>query len=334
MFPALDSGYAVGPFYVLATAGERMRYELKDLRLFKAIVDAQNLSAGASAMYMTASSASYRLKNLEYAVGSALFDRTPKGMLLTPAGEVLLRHTRKLLVDVEVMHNELCDYSRNLKGSIRLLANSSSLNGFIIPSLARFLVANTSVNVDLREKDSLSIPGMIQAGDADIGVVAGPAQPSFEGLFSDLYAIDRLLCAVANDHPLAGRPNITLHEMLEHDVVSVDRNSSNFMFLDAQAKRYGHAFNARVHVQDFSSVLYLVEARVGLAIVPQSVARDRIAEGRIRSIPIAEPWAMRHLHLIMQSDAQQKSQIYEFAQILLNDPAVVAARSSEINPVS
>lgn len=309
-----------------------MRYELKDLRLFKAIVDAQNLSAAASAMYMTASSASYRLKNLEYAVGSALFDRTPKGMMLTPAGEVLLRHTRKLLVDVEVMHNELCDYSRNLKGSIRLLANSSALNGFIIPSLARFLVANTSVNVDLREKDSLSIPGMIQAGDADIGVVAGSARSRFEGLLADLYAIDRLVCVAPNDHPVVGHASITLREMLQHDVVSVDRKSSNFVFLDAQAKRDGHAFNARVHVQDFSSVLYLVEARVGLAIVPQSVARNRIREGRIRSIPIAEPWAVRHLHLLRQDDTLQKGQIHEFAQILLNDPAVVAARVSEIDP--
>lgn len=309
-----------------------MRYELKDLRLFKAIVDAQNLSAAASAMYMTASSASYRLKNLEYAVGSALFDRTPKGMMLTPAGEVLLRHTRKLLVDVEVMHNELCDYSRNLKGSIRLLANSSALNGFIIPSLARFLVANTSVNVDLREKDSLSIPGMIQAGDADIGVVAGPARSRFEGLLADLYAIDRLVCVAPNDHPVVGHASITLREMLQHDVVSVDRKSSNFVFLDAQAKRDGHAFNARVHVQDFSSVLYLVEARVGLAIVPQSVARNRIREGRIRSVPIAEPWAVRHLHLLRQDDTLQKGQIHEFAQILLNDPAVVAARVSEIDP--
>lgn len=317
---------------MVATAGERMRYELKDLRLFKAIVDAQNLSAGASAMYMTASSASYRLKNLEYAVGSALFDRTPKGMMLTSAGEVLLRHTRKLLVDVEVMHNELCDYSRNLKGTIRLLANSSALNGFIIPSLARFLVANTSINVDLREKDSLSIPDMIRAGDADIGVVAGPAQSRFEGLLADLYAVDRLVCVAPNDHSVVGNASISLREILQHDLVSVDRKSSNFVFLDAQAKRDGHAFNARVHVQDFSSVLYLVEAGVGLAIVPYSVARYRVVEGRIRSIPIAEPWAVRHLHLLMQGDDQHQGQVHEFAQILLNDPAVVTARASEINP--
>lgn len=304
-----------------------MRYELKDLRLFKAIVDAQNLSAGATAMHMTASSASYRLKNLEYAVGSSLFDRTPKGMKLTAAGEVLLRHTRKLMADVEIMHNELCDYSSNLRGSIRLLANSSALNGFIIPSLASFLATNTTINIDLREHESVSIPGMILAGDADIGVLAGSDPTRLDGLASELYAIDRLVCVVANDHALSGHPSITLREMLAHDLVSVDRKSSNFAFLDSQTKHEGYTFNARVHVQDFNSVLYLVEAGVGLAIVPASVARSRVTEGRIRAIPIAEPWAVRHLYLVTQSEPTQKGLVREFARILLQDPAVVAARA-------
>ncbi|HWL29778.1 MAG TPA: LysR family transcriptional regulator [Burkholderiaceae bacterium] len=304
-----------------------MRYELKDLRLFKAIVDAQNLSAGAAAMHMTASSASYRLKNLEYAVGSSLFDRTPRGMKLTAAGEVLLRHTRKLMANVDIMHNELRDYSSHLKGSIRLLANSSALNGFIIPSLASFLVTNTTINIDLREQESLSIPGMIQAGDADIGVLAGSDPLRFDGLISELYAVDRLVCVVANDHPLSGQASVTLREMLSYDLVSVDRKSSNFAFLDAQIKHEGYAFNARVHVQDFNSVLYLVEAGVGLAVVPASVARNKVMEGRIQSLSIAEPWSVRHLYLVTQKEPVQKELVQEFARILLQDPAVVAARA-------
>ena len=240
-----------------------IRYELKDLRLFKAILEAQNLSLGASAMNMTASSASYRLKNLEYAVGSDLFVRTPKGMRLTPAGEVLARHTQKLLGDVEAMHLELSDYSRNLKGSIRLLANSSSLNSFIIPSLARFLAANSSINIDLKELDSPSIVGKIEDGETDIGVVAEQA-PS-PHLLSELYAVEWLVCIVAPSHPLATKKEVSFSETLEHDFVSMERHSSNFFFLENQARLAGKALNVRVHVHNFSSVLHLVEAGVGVA---------------------------------------------------------------------
>ena len=273
---------------------------------------------------MTASSASYRLKNLEYAVGSSLFRRTPKGMQLTPAGEVLARHAKKLLIDIEAMHSELSDYSRNLKGSIRLLANSSSLNGFITPSLARFLVANSSINVDLRELDSPSIIGKIEAGEADIGIVAVQA-PSAH-LHSELYAIDQLVCVVALDHPLAGKKQVSFLQTLEHDFVCMDRNSSNFLFLANQAKLAGNPLNVRVHVHNFSSVLHLVEARVGVALVPASVAAQYIIEKRVVGISIAEPWATRNLHLIMKKDPAQPEHIREFADILLHDPQVVATR--------
>ncbi len=302
-----------------------MRYELKDLRLFMAIVEAQNLSVGAAAMHMTASSASYRLKNLEYAVGSALFTRTPKGMRPTPAGDVLLRHVKTLLADVEVMHSELSDYSRNLKGSIRLLANSSSLNGFIIPSLARFLAANSSINVDLKEVASTSIVGKIENDEADIGIVAGDVPSS--SVHSELYAVDRLVCAVAPDHPLAGAKAASFLQLLEHDFVCMDRNSSNFLFLGNQARLAGKPLNARVHVQDFNSVLYLVEALVGAALVPASVADDHIRTGRICSIAITESWAVRNLHLVMKHEPAQRELIREFADILLHDPKVAAARA-------
>jgi DNA-binding transcriptional LysR family regulator len=301
-----------------------VRYDLKDLRLFKAILEARNLSVGAGVMHMTASSASYRLKNLEYAAGSPLFRRTSKGMVLTPAGEVLARHANKLLADVELMHAELSDYSKNLKGSIRLLANSSSLNGFIIPSLARFLAANSSINVDLKEKDSPSIVTGIEDSDADIGIVAGEvSSPSLE---VHLYAIDRLICAVAVDHPLAGVKSVSFEQLLEHDFVCMDRSSSNFVFLSNQARSAGKALNARVHVQDFNSVLYLVQAQVGVALVPASVAEKHIIEKRVCGIAIDEAWSVRNLHLVIKHESAKIDLVREFADILLNDPQVVAAR--------
>lgn len=302
-----------------------MSYDLKDLRLFKAIADAQNLSLGAAAMYMTASSASYRLKNLEYALGGALFIRTPKGMTLTPAGEALVRHANKLLAGADAMQAEISEYSKKLKGSIKLLANSSSLNSFIIPSLARFLATNLNINVDLKEEDSPSIARKIQAGEADIGVVAG--QIATPDLRSELYAIERLICAVSLDHPLAGRSKVSFLEMLNCDLVCMERKSSNFLFLDYQARQAGKPINVRVHAHDFNSVLYFVEANVGVALVPATVADELIRERRISGLSIIDAWAFRDLHLITRREPAPSDLIQEFAEILLHDPQVAATRS-------
>lgn len=304
-----------------------MHYELKDLRLFLAITEAQNLSQGAAAMHMTASSASYHLKNLEYAVGSDLFVRTPKGMVLTAAGDVLVRHARKLLADVAVMHNELTDYSLHLRGSIKVLANSSSLNGFIIPSLGRFLAANSSINVDLHERESLSIVRMIENGEADIGVLAGDV--SSASVHAEVYAVDRLVCAVPNDHPMAAMEKVSFLQTLENDFVCMASSSSNFVFLQQQARQTGRAMKTRVQVYDFHSVLALVEAGIGIAIVPASVAAARVQQQSISCVPVDEPWAVRNLHLIMHQSPAQPELSRQFADILLNDPHVVATRHTQ-----
>ncbi|MFT0849331.1 LysR family transcriptional regulator [Achromobacter sp. F4_2707] len=301
-----------------------MHYELKDLRLFQAIAEAGNLSAGAAAMHLTASSASYRLKNLEYAVGSPLFIRTPKGMSLTPAGEVLARHARKLLADVQTMHAELGAYSRNLRGSVRLLVNSSSLNSFIIPSLARFLTTNTNFNVDLKEQESPTISQAIEEGQADIGVGAGlEERPS---LRRELYAVDRLVCVVQPGHPLTHAASTAFADVLAHDLVSVDRNSSNFLYLSHQARLAGLPMQVRVHVHNFSALIYMVQAGVGAAVVPFSTAQEAARQGLVVALPLTDPWAARELYLVHANEPGQADLVREFAGILLNDPQVAATR--------
>lgn len=301
-----------------------LRYELKDLRLFQAIAEAGNLSAGAATMHLTASAASYRLKNLEYAVGSPLFTRTPKGMALTPAGELLSRHARKLLADVQIMHTELSAYSSNLRGSIRLLANSSSLNSFIIPSLTRFLTANANINVDLKEQESPTISQSIEEGQADIGVGAGLEERP--GLRRELYAIDRLVCVVAPGHPLTHTHETDFEQVLAHDLVSVDRNSSNFLYLSHQARLLGKPMQVRVHVHNFSALIYMVQAGVGAAVVPFSTAQEALRQGLVAALPLNDPWAARELYLVHADAPGQTELVREFADVLLNDPQIAATR--------
>lgn len=304
-----------------------MSYELKDLRLFKAILQAGNLSAGAAMMHMTAPSASYRLKNLEYAAGSPLFVRSARGMSLTPAGEALARHVDIVLDDLQAMQTEVSAYARNLKGSVRLLANSSSLNGFIIPSLARFLISNAHIDVNLKEQDSLSIAGKIQRGEADIGICAGKVDDA--DLRCELYAIDRLVCAAPADHALAQRASVAYAEVLAHGQVCMDRASSNFHVVQTQAERLGKSVSVRVHAHDFSSVLYLVSAGVGVAVVPASVAEPLAREGAIMAIALQDGWALRDLHLVTRQDAEPSGLVRQFAEVLLHDPQVVAARTGK-----
>ena len=311
-----------------------VRYELTDLRLFQAIAEAHSLAGGAAATHITSSAASHRLKNLEHALGTPLFVRNARGMELTPAGETLLAHVRELLQGVERMHDDVGRFTRGLKGHIRLLANSSSLNGFIIPSVSRFLATYPEVNIDLEERASQAIVAAVAAHEADIGILANDLSAGSDtaGVSSVRYAVDELVLAVAVGHPLAQQPCARFGAALAFDFVCMSRASSNFMFLRDMAQRTGRLPNVRLHAHSFEAVLSLAEAGVGVALVPRSVAAEAIREGRVVGVGLDEPWAVRELNLVTRADGKLPGFAAAFVQFLLNDPRGAITREPGAEP--
>ncbi|HBI84313.1 MAG TPA: LysR family transcriptional regulator, partial [Alcaligenaceae bacterium] len=295
-----------------------------DLRLFLAIAEAQSLTVGANHVHLTASSASYRLKNLESAMGMPLFVRTSRGMELTPGGQVVLQHVRSTLAGLERMHGEVGGFTSGLKGSVRLFANSSSLNGFIVPSLSRFLSAHPSVNVVLEEKTSQTILSAVVAQEADIGIFAGQTEST--DVTAHRYAIDELILVAPVNHPIAAHQSLRFAAALELDFVCMSKASSNYAFLQEISQKLGRSPNVRIHAHTFDALLNLVADGVGVALVPRSVTVDAIRANRVAEVILRETWARRELTLITKAGIQLSAYVESVAQYLLTDPIVVSTR--------
>ena len=299
-----------------------MRYELTDLRLFLAIAEAQSLSTGAEAVHITASAASYRIKNLEYAMGTPLFVRNARGMTLTPAGLALQGHVRSLLADIQRMHGDVGRFSAGLKGHIRLFANSSSLNSFIIPSLSGFLIANPNINIDLEERTSEEVLQGVIAGEADVGILAVTSDS--KEIEQVAYAVDELVFVSSIDHPLARSASIGFEHALIYDFICMSQNSSNFLFLRDMAKKAGRQLNIRIHAHNFEAVLKLVEMGAGISLVPRSVALPLLRQNRLAATRIEQAWAQRQLNLITKAGVAQAAFVSNFVDFLLTHPHIAS----------
>lgn len=282
-----------------------MRYDFIDLKLFRAIAKTASLSAGAAQINLSAGSASYRLKNLERTIGTSLFLRSSRGMELTSAGDHLLQHVTRVFADLECLHAEMAEFAKGMRGSVRLVANSSSLNGFLPADLIGFLRANPAVNIELEEQNSEDIVLAINDGLADVGVMASDFQAP--GLDVLSYAEDRLVLVVPHEHPLAARDSVTLDEALDHDFVCMHRTSSNYQFIAGKASRLGKHIKARIHVQNFATVLHLVAAGIGAAIVPRSMLGTVRAEEQCSVVALRDIWAVRSLKVVVRDLGQSSS---------------------------
>ena len=192
-------------------------------------------------------------------------------MTPTQAGRTLLQHARTMLAQAERLREDLGAYAGGLAGQVRVLSNTNALTEFLPDTLSSFLAAHPHVSVDLEERLSDEIVGLIAEGVADIGIVAGTVDPGRLTVYP--FRTDRFVLVVARDHALARRDRIGFAEVLDHDFVGLDRASALQRFLADKAARTGRSLRLRIQLRSFDGVCRLVERNVGVGIVPETTAR-------------------------------------------------------------
>jgi DNA-binding transcriptional LysR family regulator len=275
-----------------------MRFDLTDLGLFRHVVEAGSITRGAERAHLALAAASTRIRNMEEALGAALLLRGRAGVTPTQAGRTLLQHARTILAQSERLREDLGAYAGGLGGNVRVLSNTNALTEFLPETLSSFLAAHPHVSVDLEERLSDEIVGLIAEGVADIGIVAGTVDAGKLQTFP--FRTDRFVLVVARDHPLARRPRIGFAEVLDHDFVGLDRASALQRFLADKATRAGRSIRLRIQLRSFDGVCRLVERNVGVGIVPETTSRWAAKTMAIKAVELTDSWAVRDLSICMR----------------------------------
>ena len=273
-------------------------FDLTDLQLIVNIGDASSLTRGAEKSHLSLPAASNRVKNLEEHFGTRLFNRNSQGVTLTPSGEAFLRHARKVLRQIEQLRGDIHEYSKGIKGQIRMVANTTAMNEFMPNVLSRYLATHPEVTVDLRERLSYLVIKAVADGTADIGIVAGSL--SSAELQYLPYRRDRLVLVTPVNHPLSKRDEVSFNETLGYEYVGLSEWSAIHAFLIQAADNLGYPFRFRVEVGSFDAVCRMIEAGVGVGVVPKHAAIRYASSMKIKLINLSDSWAERKLHVCVR----------------------------------
>jgi len=275
-----------------------MPFDLADLSLFRHVIEAGSITHGAERAHLALAAASTRIRNMEEALGVVLLRRGRQGVTPTQAGRTLLQHARAILRQAERLHEDLGAYGGGLAGQIRVLSNTNALTEFLPEALSSFLAAHPNVSVDLEERLSDEIVGLIAEGVADLGIVAGTVDAG--ALETYPFRRDRFVLVVSRSNPLGQRDKIGFEEVLDHDFVGLDRASALQRFLAGKAVRIGRPLRLRVQLRSFDAVCRLVECNVGIGIVPETTARRVAKTMAIAAVPLTDSWAVRELTICIR----------------------------------
>lgn len=274
--------------------------DIDSLALFVQAAERRSLTKAAEAQHIGIGAASRRISMLEQQFQAPLFERSPRGMELTPAGTALLLQAKAVLLQMNAARTVMKDYAAGRKGALRVVANSSAVAESLPGDLAAFGRLHPEVTLIIEEMWSPDIVRGLQAGEVDIGIVVEGS--ATDGLLCRPYRSDRLGIVVPPEHGLASVEALRFEDVLDHDLIALEAHSSMMRLLADQALRVGRAMQLRVQVRSFEGVCRMVQAGLGVGVLPLEAAGPIATGLNLVARPFAEDWAERTMLVCVRKD--------------------------------
>ena len=277
-----------------------MRPDPTSLALFVRIAETKSITKAAQACHIALAAASRRVTQLEEQFNVQLLYRTARGVDLTPAGTALLQHARIVLSQMDEMQGEITGYAKGAKGTVRIQANASVLAQYLPDDLATFAAAHPAIKLSLGEERSGAIAQAVQSGAADVGIVMEGAEASALECFD--YRADTLGAVVPKKSPIRAK-SLAFAELLDHDFVGLESTTVISQIMLEQASRAGKPLRLRVQVKSFDVVARMIQAGLGIGILPEAAARSFAAPMGLRVVHLTDAWATRKMYVCVRQYA-------------------------------
>jgi len=267
--------------------------DLKTLRLLVAVCDHGNMKDAAAQEHIEPSAISKRIAQLEDALGIAVLVRGRRGAEPTPAGRALLEHARSILFTMDRIEADMAAFKGGIKGQVRVAASASAIAESLLDDLTQFMrePRHQDIKVDIEERFSKDIVGLVRDGVASLGVCWGNID--FGGLAHRPYRRDELALAVPVGHPLAAREAVHFEDTLAYDHVGLQPSTAVYTMLHRAALQAGKTMRYRVIVSNFDAAFRVVGANLGISVVPREVSRIYVSAGQVRIVRLLNDWAHR-----------------------------------------
>ena len=285
---------------------------LADLRAFITAAELRSFAAAAKALHLSVPAFSRRISNLETRIGVRLFDRTTRSMELTLLGSRFLREISAAVQDLDRSVLGLRDAAQLEAGDVTIGCVFSAVQHFLPAVIDTYRGRHPNVLVRILEHGADGVFASVKHGEADFGINYIGMQES-DVAFTPLLK-EPFVLACRADHALGARRTVRWEELAAWEQVRVSHASRNRVFIDHALADLPALPRPVCEVQHVSTLIGLVEAGLGVAIVPQLAVPRRPAS--VVGIPLHPP-VTRTIGLIQRAGRTLSPAAEAFAKLLV-----------------
>ena len=268
-------------------------HDLRLLTVLREVALRGSFSAAAESLAYTQPAISQQIARLEKHVGVKLIEREPRGVRLTPAGEVLVRHTERVMAQLAAADEELQDVAAQARGRLRI-GSFATAAGTIVPrAVAAFRPLRPAIEVEISLLDPHESIPAVRRGDLEIAITEEggfESEVDTDGLQIEHLLDDHMWVSLPVDHPLATRPTVDLVDLRDEDwmfaCLSGTCADSNVVLRACRDA----GFQPRIAYQsdDYFAIQGLVASGMGVALIPGlglASTRDDVAVRPVKGRP-------------------------------------------------
>lgn len=254
---------------------------------FQEIVRCGSIRSAADRLFVTPSALSREIAKLEESLGTMLFERHTRGMVLTAAGQIYLDHVRDVLHGFDRMRSELDALQDLRRGHVSLLSVEGYAPDFLAPAIGQFQERYPHLRFTVRITGTHEVVAGIGSGEADIGL-AFHLQPT-DGIQSVLRLHAPLLAVMAPGHPLANTKSLTLAALTKHRLGVPDTNFGVRKLIDLQSHIANVHLEPALEANSLSVLRGFAREGGGVTVLSGMSIRNEIATGQLIGIPLEDP---------------------------------------------
>jgi len=304
-----------------------MNFDLSDLRAFVAVADATSFRVAAEALNLSQPALSRRVHKLEEALGFRLFERTTRKVALNAMGRSFLPKARHVLGELEGALLGMADLSERIHGMVSIACVPSTVGSLLAGAVKVFHQRFPRIRVRLLDQPAPEILLAVARSEADFGIsYLGTQEPDleFEPLLTEPFVL-----ACRRDHPLATRRRVAWSDLAGHECVALAPGSGNRMLIDQAVASLAQTPRWTCEARHVPALLSLVEAGVGVGVVPRFGLPDA-KDAALVGIPLVAPGITRSIGIVRRRGQVLSPAAQSFRELLpaaLAGPAAVRRRS-------
>lgn len=265
-----------------------MAVEDFQLKVFRVAAERLNFTQAGERLYLTQPAVTLQIKHLEADLGVRLFDRTSRGLRLTPAGEVLLDYARRIEVLYEEARRDIGELSSEVRGALSL-GVSTTISQYVLPQvLAAFGQAHPGVRVSVSSGNTEAVIQALTQGSIELALIEGP--PHTPGIKLSNFLDDEIVLIVPREHPWASLTQALSPSKLQTaPLLMRERGSGTRDVTEAALKSAGLdiAFlQVPMSLDSTEAIKSAVEVGLGAGLVSQWALRET-NRGALSVVPLA-----------------------------------------------